>query len=161
VFSDEELDTIAGKVNIREQDKDAGDIPGLVYSSETAIFPEHVRSFYSKSAIRGFSIFVSPIFGAILLAINLKQNKKQGAIVVTFGITYAAIALFILMAIPQNSGLTLLLNAGGGFILTNFFWTKFIGNGTPFKSRSISTPLVIAVFIIILFIWLVFAAENM
>jgi hypothetical protein len=116
-------------------------------------------AFYSQQAIWGFSAFFTAVFGAILLGINIKDQKNRW-IVIGFGIVYTMVALFILKVIRPHAGIFLAINMGGGFILTQFFWYEYIGFETKFRSRSIWTPLIISLLILGMFTALIVYRGN-
>jgi len=107
--------------------------------------------YYTQRAIWGFSIFFTVIFGAVLLSSNL-TNKRNKWTVVGFGILYTAAVVFLLNMVPRNTSLTLLLNAGGAYILTSLFWNKYVGRDTKFRVKPIWKPLVISIIITIPFL---------
>jgi hypothetical protein len=106
---------------------------------------------YSPRAIWGFSIFFTVIFGAVLLFVNLK-NKKAKWVVIGFGLLYTSLVIIIMNFIPQpNAGLSVGLNGGGGLLLTNLFWDKYVGRETKFRAKPIWKPLIISILITIPF----------
>ncbi|MGZ4056237.1 MAG: hypothetical protein ACXVPU_04800 [Bacteroidia bacterium] len=100
--------------------------------------------YYSEKAIYSFAVFFGVLFGSVLMAINLNntENKKGIIEVIVFGIVFTALQIFILSAIPQNSGLTLIFSLGGAFVINNYFWKKYIGGETKYRTRPIWIPLI-------------------
>ncbi len=117
---------------------------------------------YSQKAIYGFSIAFGVLFGSILMALNLKRTstKKSIALTIAFGLTYTVIQLYLLSFIPRNTGLTLFASLGGALILNYVFWKKFIGADTPYRKRSIITPLIIGLIFFVLFMAVLFLAPT-
>lgn len=109
-------------------------------------------AYYSQQAIWAFSTFFTVIFGAVLLYINLKGNKRGQWTVIGFGIVYTALAILLLINIARNTGITLTVNAMGGFILTQLFWDKYVGEETKYRTKPILIPLLISLLIVIPFI---------
>ena len=109
---------------------------------------------YSRLAIYLFTCLCSVIFGGILMAINLKiVNKKEGILeVLLYSIIYTVLMFLLLSQIPRNTLLTLLLSMLGSFALYNYFWKKYIGVDTKYRTKPIWTPLIIAIIIFSLLI---------
>ena len=107
--------------------------------------------YYSQTAIWAFSVIFTVVFGAVLLASNLTDKKAKWT-VIGFGALYTAIAATLLYQLPRNTGLTLAANAGGALILTEFFWNKYVGAATQFRTKPIWKPLIISLIIITPFI---------
>ena len=107
--------------------------------------------YYSQRAVWGSSVFFTVLFGAVLLASNLSGRKAKW-IVLSFGILYTIVAILILNNLPQNTGLTLGVNAGGAVILTQLFWNRYLGKETKFRTKPIWKPLIISILITIPFI---------
>lgn len=88
---------------------------------------EDAVEIYSKWAIWGFSI-LSPIFGGILLFINLKKAgfTRAAFTVLAFAIGYLFLEGIIFNGMNLGSGLTpLLINFLGGLMLTELFYKKY------------------------------------
>lgn len=113
--------------------------------------------FYSKLAIRSFSLFFATIFGSVLLYNNLKKNNLKGAnTVLIFGIVYTIAAVIALNLLPARStAATLFVNSIGGFILTNYFWPRYIGNDTQFRKKPVWKALIVSILIVLPFIILI------
>ncbi len=113
--------------------------------SEEAVIP----NLYSPTAILGFTILFSVLFGGILMFLNLRKlNKKATAInvlLITVGFMFlgGVVAKFSGM----NQWLVMLVNIIGGIVLIEFFWKKHIGNLTQFNRKSILKPAIISVVI--------------
>lgn len=117
---------------------------------------------YSKRAIIWFTLFLTTIFGGILLAINLRNaGYKRGALsVILFSIGYyfmasITIARLIPVLLPQfnpkaaadmsiAAALSLSLNFIGALILTQYFYKQYLPDD-DYYPRSITTPLLVAV----------------
>lgn len=108
--------------------------------------------FYSKHAIYGFSIFFTVIFGAVLLALNIKENKKARWIVLAYGAVYTTFAISILSNFERNTILTMIVNMFGAWALYSFFWDRFIGKDTAYRAKSVWRPLIISIVIMIPFL---------
>lgn len=105
--------------------------------------------YYSQKAIVWFSVLFGAIFGAALLAINLKENKSQSFVVALFGLLYW-IGVILLVALLPNAGsaFSILLNGLGGLALSKFFWPKYIGKDVQYRAKPIWIPLIIAILIV-------------
>ncbi|WP_405564089.1 hypothetical protein [Polaribacter sp. Asnod6-C07] len=113
---------------------------------------------YSKNAIKGFSIFFSVIFGAVLMMYNLKlMDKPKARIqVLIFGILYTIAIYIIVNTIHIQFFLSLTLNLFGASILTGLFWNKNLNKDLNYKSKSITKPLIISLIITSFIILLAF-----
>ena len=122
--------------------------------------PEAPR-LYSERAIWTFSAIMSPLFGVILLSMNLYKLGKKSSIlpVLSFGVLWYVLALYIIPANSQYS-ISYLVSALGGAILYYFFWPKFIGKEFKYRRRPILIPLIIAVGISALLILAMIAAKK-
>jgi hypothetical protein len=110
---------------------------------------------YSKWAILGFSVFFSPVIGAILLMINLRAagHKAAGFMVLVGGICYLFLCE-ILLNIPDHAkGLVLdkqtqiyviVFNIIGGGILAEVVFKRYFKDDN-YQTRSIWTPLLIII----------------
>ncbi|MFT3919867.1 rhomboid family intramembrane serine protease [Cloacibacterium sp.] len=118
---------------------------------------------YSSKAILGFSVFMSSLFGGILLYINLRNLKKykEANIVLVISIILTLLTYFV-MSIPENpkSSLAYLCGFIGGGILSYFLFPKYIPNEEDFPKKQIRKPLIIAVLIVIVFISLIIFSDE-
>lgn len=150
VFQDEELANFrkgfqAKQLKAQEQENE---ILGNQWKKNVVI-DENAPAYYSERAIYIFSVLFSAIFGAALLSINCRNtNTKKGVWeVLAFGVVYTALQLWILSMIPRNNGLTLVFSIGGALLLNHFFWKKYIGTDTKYRTKPIWKPLIIGVVI--------------
>jgi Mg/Co/Ni transporter MgtE len=84
---------------------------------------------YSKWPIRLFSLFFSPIFGGVLLIINLRKAGYKQAIasVLLFSIGYTFITAMLLSSLGITGGLIpIIFNLMGGMILSDYFYKKIL-----------------------------------
>lgn len=113
----------------------------------------HAPELYSELAVLGFSIFVTPLFGAILLSMNLKrvQNISSIPLVLGFGILWYAFTLYV---VPDGASVfqVLLLNAIGGAPLVYVLWPGVLGKGLKYRRRPVLIPIIIAALVYALFI---------
>ena len=102
--------------------------------------------FYSERAIYLFSIFMTPLFGAILSAINFNKNGSRKGVweVIGFGTGFTVFTTWIYMHSPRNSLMTVFFNSAGALILF-LFWNKYIGKNTKYRAHSIWIPLLIGI----------------
>jgi len=114
---------------------------------------------YSKWAILGFSVFVSPLVGAILLMINLRSVgfKRQATSVLLITIGYLFLASIVISSVmkpPPNVTLTdlahnklfiiynLIAQIIGGGILAEYFYKKYFP-ADNYKYKTVWRPLAI------------------
>lgn len=118
---------------------------------------------YSKKAILGFSIFMSSLFGGILLYFNLKDLKKNKEANIILGISiFLTIITYLVMSIPENpkSSLAYFCGLVGGSILSYYFVPKYIPNEENYPKKDIWKPLIIAIIIVALFVSLMIYANE-
>lgn len=115
-------------------------------TNESAFNEFEQSTLYSKNAIRGFTIFFSTIFGAVLLMYNLKVMKKpkERIQVLFFSIIYTILVYFLLNFLPKSFLTTLILNLIGYTVLSEYFWNKDLGKDLIYKKKEITKPLIIS-----------------
>lgn len=98
---------------------------------------------FSPTAILGFSIFLEPLFGAILLYHNLKEQEKKSPAkaVLLIGISLLVFKMALVYYQYFNQIYSLVLSIGAGIIFIEMFWKKHIGLKTAYKRKSIWKPL--------------------
>ena len=142
---------VEGEIELNEEIFEEKEIKQVLlkkeFSSKENSFNEFERpTLYSKKAIRGFTIFFSTIFGAVLLMYNLKlmQKPKERIQVLIFSIIYTITVYFLLNFLPRNLITTLVINLIGYGILSEFFWNKNLGKDLIYKKKEITKPLIIS-----------------
>jgi hypothetical protein len=150
VFTDEELadvrqDLQTKRVAIEKEEKE-------FFGSQwkkNVVTDENAPAYYSERAIYMFSAFFSVIFGAILLAINCRSTDEKKGVweVIAFGVVYTGLQLWLLSMLPRNTGLTLAFSMGGALLMNHFFWKKYIGKDTKYRTKQIWKPLIIGLVI--------------
>lgn len=113
--------------------------------------------FFSKRAILFFSIFCTPVWGAVLFSDNLLRTgrKKEGFQVVSFAVLYTAsiylpFRLFIPLLHPAiYAGVGIVASTIGGLILSNYFWKKHIGDDTEYTPKPLTGPFIVIILMII------------
>ena len=123
---------------------------------------ESAPEYYSQRLIYVFSILFSPLFGAILLAINLKRSNKKGIVpVIAFGIGFTALSGFIIEGLGDTSGLgSLVFGLIGSLILLNYFWDVYLGD-TKYRARSAKGPIIVAIVLAVVFISIAAATHSL
>jgi peptidoglycan/LPS O-acetylase OafA/YrhL len=113
---------------------------------------------YSKRAILGFSIFLSVLFGGVLLYQNLidVKKKKEACIVLGISIVLTIITIFIgsFQESPKSS-YAYLCGLLGGCLLSYYFVPKYFPNEEQYPKKPIWKPLIVAVIIIAIFMMLI------
>jgi hypothetical protein len=121
---------------------------------------------YSGWAIWWFSVLASPLFGGVLLVLNLKAAgyKKAMYMVLAFIILYMIMANVVInqfllthkvdfKVLSPNlgifCGITIGLNIIAGLILSLYFFKKYFPDN-DYYPKSILSPLFITVFVILL-----------
>lgn len=120
--------------------------------AEEETFAAETPRFYSPGAIFGFSIFFSLIFGAALLATNIRQigNRKGSWVVVGFSLLYMLLEAVLIWQLNRSSSFSILaFNLTGAFILNYYFWPKYIGTQLAYEAKPIWRALLISILIIL------------
>ncbi len=122
---------------------------------------------YSRNAILSFSIFPTPIFGSVLLILNLIAAGYKKAVlgVVIFTILFVVAENLVLNHFfpmpkvidpthldPQLfllAGLSLVANLIGGLVLTFYFFKKYFPED-DYDPKSITNPIIVLVVLILL-----------
>lgn len=119
--------------------------------TEAEVEPLELPVLYTPGAILGFSIFFSLIFGAALLAINVRQigNRRAGWTIIGFSLAYMFLEVVFLYQMGSYSGMTVPLNLIGALILNFYFWPKYIGFQQPYEAKPIWRALLISILIVL------------
>jgi hypothetical protein len=154
-FSDEELTGIRNEMQLKRTTEEVGK-KGMW--NKNVVTDKAAPSYYSEKAIYLFGTFFSVLFGAVLLAINIKNTELKKGVwpVLAFGVIYTVLQIWILTELQVNSSSGAYLFSMVGTLLMNYlFWRKYIGKDTKYRTRPIWKPLIIA---IVIFTPLIFAA---
>jgi len=180
VFSDLQRSTIEHELERKAQEKEQEpEIKWEYYDSlsKDIVTDESAPLYYSKVAIYWFTVLVNPAFGAILLAINLRSTESKNRIpeVVSFGIITTAVQLWLIpdfsfgfgsadFAVGFGVGVDTGLKADGftfnfvnilcAYLLPKIYWARFIGNDTPYRTKSLLTPWLVAIVVIAIQVYL-------
>ena len=125
---------------------------------------KNLPKIYSSKAILGFSIFLSTLFGGVLLYQNLKDlgKKKEANIILAFSVVFTILSI-IAVNVPETpkSSFAYLCGLIGGCILSYFFVPKYIPNEESHPKKQIWKPLIIATIITVVYVSLmIFANEQ-
>ena len=155
IYRVDALQTIEAELQKRELDFEAHDYAYLksLENEENPVETNFVSeeealvSLYSRSAVFGFSIFFSTIFGSILLMINLRRlgEKRKGFEILLLGIAYAILSSVLVDLAGANLVLSLVLNVLGGYLMSTYFWAKYIGLEFSHEKQSILIPLILGI----------------
>ncbi|QMU30947.1 hypothetical protein [Adhaeribacter radiodurans] len=112
---------------------------------------EEVPRLYTPSAILGFSVFFSLLFGGILLATNIRQigNRRGSWAVIGFSLLFMFIEVVVMYQLKRSSTLTVAFNLAGAFILNYYFWPKYVGVQRPYEAKPIWRALLISILIVL------------
>jgi ABC-type phosphate/phosphonate transport system permease subunit len=109
---------------------------------------------YSKGAILGFSIFFTPLAGAILLRQNLKdigdRRNANSILIIGISLTVAILIIVNLITKPVPS-LTTFLNILGALYFNDRF-KKYFPADKDFEKKKIWKPLLIWIAIALFFL---------
>ena len=90
---------------------------------------------FSETVVILVSIFLSNLFGGILMYMNLLSlGKKQAAnLALSFGIASLVLAVVLSFFLPEKyNNLIYLLNIIGAAVYSRYFWKTHIGNQTAY-----------------------------
>jgi hypothetical protein len=140
------ITSVETEISVQEKQRDIKD----TYEGTSELFDLPVL--YSKTAIQGFSILFSTLFGAVLLMSNLKKmNKPKARIeVFVFGIVYTIFTSLILSYLPKIFFLTLLFNIIGYAVLVEYYWNKNLGKEFKHEKEQIKKPLIISLLVLVI-----------
>ncbi|SEW13854.1 hypothetical protein SAMN05421841_1225 [Chryseobacterium wanjuense] len=119
---------------------------------------DNLPKIYSKKTILGFSIFLSTLFGGVLLYQNLIDAKKKKEAYIVLGISILLTIITIaIVNIPEEpkSSLAYLCGLGGGSLLSYYFVPKYFPNEEEYPKKPIWKPLIIALIIVVIFVTLI------
>ena len=172
VYTVEALKAIEAELQKRELDFQAHDYAFLqqkeddergvikINLEDNLIDAKPSLNLYSKDAIWGFSLIISPLFASVLFLINMvKLGKASVGCLILFTmiayqmftmIAYRMIANYIVLNLTENLFIGLVPNIIGGYLLANLFWGKLIGHNTPYQTRSLKTPILIALIMVLI-----------
>ena len=164
VYTVEALKAIEAELQKRELDFEAHDYAFLqqkeddergvikINLEDNLIDAKPSLNLYSKDAIWGFSLIISPLFASVLFLINMVKLGKAsvGYLILFTMIAYQMIANYIVLNLTENLFIGLVPNIIGGYLLANLFWGKLIGHNTSYQTRSLKTPILIAIIMVLI-----------
>ncbi|WP_243347310.1 hypothetical protein [Parabacteroides sp. FAFU027] len=125
---------------------------------------ENKISIYSKRAIWGFSIFMTPIFAGVLLMQNLKDvgKKKQAYLALLISLAFTLFTIVVVNSIEAKSNsISYLCNMIGGVVLSEVVFKKHFPNAEEYEYKKIWKPLIIAIALTGLFLaCYIYSNEN-
>ena len=151
VFSDEELTGIKQEFQLKQVtiEKEEENSFWKKKWEKNIVTDEDAPIYYSEKAIFWFTLFFSVLFGAILLAINLRKTETKKGIwqVIAFGIIYTGLQYYLLSIVSDGNGLTIVFCTVGALIMDYLFWNKYIGKDKKYRTKQIWKPLIIGIII--------------
>lgn len=113
---------------------------------------------YSRKTILGFSVFLSMLFGGVLLYQNLMDVKKKKEAYLVLGIsilfTMVVICIGSLQEHPKSS-LGYISGLLGGSLLSYYFVPKYFPDEEQYPKKPVWKPLIIGILIFAGFMGLV------
>lgn len=149
-FSDEELKVISEDVAALRQN-------AVLAGVRTGIFSDNYKnvivkdpdapSLYSRRVIYAFAFFFNPLFGSVMMAMNVytTDNLLRVLWIIIFGLTFTILERLILPITGAPVFFLVLFQITGASILESFYWRRYIGDTTFYRTRSIWPLLVIGV----------------
>ncbi len=150
-FSDEELKYIREDIAARRSHAAAiTGRPGIFNSEYKNVIVEDPDAplMYSTLAIYLFTFFLSPLFGSIMMAMNISKTGKGNAVagVILFGIGFSVLQIILISSMQRpSSGVSIICGIVGAYCLNYLFWRPYIGFSTFYRARPIWVPLVIGI----------------
>jgi hypothetical protein len=154
-FSESELEEIQSALTKKQIQKAAEEGIHFNSSIDGDLVDWDTPRYYTKDAIFLVSALLSPLWGAILMAVNLSKKSKAGTVVsVVFGVVYAILVIIARFSVSDFKWtLGFALNCLGGLLITTVIWNKYIGKDTNFIKRP--AWIVLAIFLLmVLFLWI-------
>ncbi len=96
-------------------------------------------TYYFQRSIMVFSVVFSVIFGAVLIILNLKDNKCK-YLMALYAIIYTAFILLFLNTINANTMMTIAANALCAYFLITVFWNRYVGRTTLYQKNLSKNP---------------------
>ncbi|CAM3173492.1 hypothetical protein DRF59_20480 [Chryseobacterium flavum] len=125
---------------------------------------EKLPPIYSKRAILGFSIFLSTLFGGVLLYRNLMEvNKKKEAYTILLFSIGITILTAVIVNIPETpkSSFAYLGGIAGGSLLAHYFVPKYFPDEDQYPKKPIWKPLVAGIIIVVvLVVSVIYSADG-
>jgi len=125
---------------------------------------EKLPKIYSKKAILGFSIFLSTLFGGVLLFQNLLDinKKKEAYLVLGLSILITIFTIFI-VNIPEEpkSSLSYICGMAGGILLSYFFVPKYFPDEERYPKKALWKPLIIGAIIVVILVALMIYSASL
>ena len=118
---------------------------------------------YSRLAIYLFTILTSPLFGSIMMAMNLSKTGKNNAVagVVLFGFGFTIVELYLISGMQHPSGLMpLIFGLIAAYAMDYLFWKPYIGYSAFYRSRSVWPPVIIGLIITALLVLSMITAPH-
>jgi hypothetical protein len=154
-FTESELEEIRAKIEKRRKQTMKTKTRSL--QSPTQLSQIRCTELYSKSAINGFSILFSPIFGAILLASNVADSGKKWIVISFWYVLHVhcnSYAYFFSRRPPCATAEHVGSSRTDKLFLEQIHWVS-----TKYRAKSILGPLIISVIITIPFLIAIFYAK--
>ncbi|MBL7961736.1 hypothetical protein JNL27_16000 [bacterium] len=141
----EQVKRIRSEMNLRETRK-TEQLAASNFFAKNIVSDQSAPQLYSERALFMFSTLLAPLFGSVLIYLNLKSlGKREGSFfVVNFGFIYLAIVILLNEYSPIRLPVYL-INAFGAIILQYWFWNKYIGRDFKYRTRPIWYPLVVGI----------------
>jgi cation transport ATPase len=111
------------------------------YQTDDIAAPE----LYTKKTVFILSILFSPLVGVVLLIMNFNRLKNRVGItqVVQIGLAYIVLVVFASNFL-EIKPLQYVINFGGAYLVSEWFWNRKIGKKTLHRPRSWIKPAIIS-----------------
>jgi membrane protein CcdC involved in cytochrome C biogenesis len=118
---------------------------------------------YSSKAVLWFSFLITPVFGGVLLMMNLKRidKPKEAARAFIISLLMTAFLMFGLTYFDiENRLVQFIYNLLCSFFLAGYLYKKQIPHWDEYPKRSVLVPVLVAVALIIALFFLVLWAQD-
>ncbi|HVS94547.1 MAG TPA: hypothetical protein VHE59_21060 [Mucilaginibacter sp.] len=148
-FSEEELQAIQEDIQAhRDNALMADSRPWVMNGSYRDVIVDDTSapSYYSSRVIYIFSILFGTLFGSIMLAMNVNRTENPaGSVGIIFFGLFCTLAQAFIIAATGSNLLNIPLLVLGAATLHSFFWKRYIGDSTFYRTRPIWVPLIIGI----------------
>ncbi|MEO6884576.1 MAG: hypothetical protein ABI199_11205 [Bacteroidia bacterium] len=118
-----------------------------IQSDKVQIIDPQIELF-SEWTVFGFALFFSPLFGAILLAYNMRKIGKSNKIIfpILFGLFYSIGENLLQQQISNTAAsyiVSVIATLVGAIIIKELFWKLYIGKSAAYTKKSNLVPILI------------------
>ncbi|MFB9052898.1 hypothetical protein ACFFVB_07375 [Formosa undariae] len=119
--------------------------PTTTFTADAKSSAKSLPDLYSKRFIFVISILFSTLFGSVLLMANFKKtgHSKARKLVLLFSVCYLFVPVILITSFNLDPNIALIANVLGGYILTEYFWNKYLGKTIEYNRLDWAKPVLI------------------